>query len=206
MATTRRPRRDIKADYDLIAELDGLRPTLGTTSRTSTIRALVRLASKSNGRAPATPQNLFADSRPCLVVGPSASGKTTSIRNALPLWTGNILVLDVSNEYPDLVKVPDSRDIDWQGDGRVRIVPSGEAEYSQIEGAYLFRDLVRQRSTGVLRSWLICVEEAHRFLSDPNLKDLALEARKFIGKLVLATADPGPLIDIVPAFSPLPIA
>jgi DNA helicase HerA-like ATPase len=190
----------------LIAELDGLRPTLGTTSRTSTIRALVKLANKNDGRVPATPQNLFADSRPCLVVGPSGSGKTTSIKNALPSWTGNVLVLDVSNEYPDLVKVPDSRDIDWQGGSRVRIVPSGEAKYSQIEGAYLFRDLARQRSTGVLRSWLICVEEAHRFLRDPNLKDLVLEARKFIGKLVIATADPGPLIDVMPAFSPLPIA
>jgi DNA helicase HerA-like ATPase len=50
------------------------------------------------------------------------------------------------------------------------------------------------------------VEEAHRFLSDANLKDLALEARKYIGKLVIATADPGSLIDIMPTFSPLPIA
>jgi mannose-1-phosphate guanylyltransferase len=45
------------------------------------------------------------------------------------------------------------------------------------------------KQEGVLRNWIIILEEDHRFQEDKNFNALVVEARKFTKKLILITMD-----------------
>ena len=181
-------------------KLKELKERTGYSSFGSTIQSLA-LAYREGAAPKADLQAMLTDSRPFIVTGESGAGKTTLAKKALDTWTGPALVLDVSNEY-DLPRIKDSRELDLYQFARTRIVTDASEDYSRIEAAYLFRDLAAARSNPELRKWLVVIEEAHRFADDPNLRNLVLEARKSIGKLLVLSADAKPWAGIAPVVRP----
>jgi hypothetical protein len=192
----------------VIEKLDTLKETLHVRTRAGVIETMASSYHAETLKL-ATPENLLgdpSDTRPCFVMGPSGSGKTMAIKAALETWPGNLLVLDTSNEYTEIRKVADSRAIDWKKGDRVRIVPSPEEEFAVIEAAYIFRDLLRFGSHGIMKSWVVVTEECHRFIHDSNLRNLVLESRKSLRRLIMPTADAGDLASLCPVYRPLPSA
>lgn len=144
---------------------------------------------------------MLSDSRPFIITGPSGSGKTTLAKSILAKWGGPALVFDVSGEYAELPAVKDARDVPFAAGGRVRILADPDESYSAIQGSYLFRDLARARGPE-LSKWLVIIEEAHRFKGDGNLRNLVLESRKFLGKLLVLSADSSAWVQIAPVVHP----
>lgn len=192
-------RHQLNLDDAAYSKLTELKKRLGFAS----FSALVVDLALRLGAAPAKANlsELTADRRPFIISGPSGCGKTTLAKKVLDSWPGSVLVFDVSREYPGLRIVKDSRDIPFKKGGRVRILADADAGYSSIQATYLFRDLARARSPE-LASWLIIVEEGHRFTGDGNLRDLILEARKTFGKLLVLSADASAWAQIAPVVRP----
>jgi len=210
MATTRRPRLDIKADAGLVASLDSLKPELGTTSRTSTIRALIQsrkdsAKSRTKGDLPRASPSIMRDSTPAIITGPTGSGKTTTIRALLPK-EGSVFVLDVSDEYPDFERIGlgDFFGYDWAKGGRIRYVPTNalsataEGESVLMQVAMLMREPSKP-----LASWILIVEEGDRFLKSPNLKTLLGEGRKFASKILVPMHKWTAFKDVAPVYLPI---
>jgi hypothetical protein len=147
--------------------------------------------------------------RPVIVTGESGAGKTTAVRKLLEQWNGSTFVLDVTKEYPDF------REVDfggvfsttlWQREGqRVRYVTNQESiEAARGEASSIFGHVNYLKNAGKLRDWVIVVEEGHRFSTDPNLRALLIEGRKFCRKVILITTDYREFIGIAKTFKPLP--
>ena len=191
----------IWAPDPVYSKLVKLRGELGYPTFGALINALA-LEHDGGGVEKAALPLVMADSRPFVVTGPSGCGKTTFAQQVLTAWSGPALVLDASNEYPELPSIKDSRDLDLNTAGKFRIVGSPNVDYAQLEASYLFRDLQVRRSDSALSRWLIIVEEAHRFANDAGLKALLLEGRKSIGKLLVLSADPMPWAQVAPVVRP----
>ena len=140
--------------------------------------------------------------RPVIVTGESGSGKTTAVKELLARWEGNVFVLDVTN--PDLTKktgeYPEFRRVDfgevfstalWKRDHeRVRFLTNQESkEAARGEASTIFGHLNYLKNAGLLRDWVIVVEEGHNFSQDANLRALLVEGRKFCRKVILVTTD-----------------
>ena len=212
MATTRRPRSDIKADSALVAELDSLKGELGTISRTMTIRRLLQEheAHKREGKKGELPQISSAvmnDSTPVILAGPTGAGKTFQIRRLLEGYQGNIFALDVSGEYPDLQGVDIGRffSYPWADGGRIRVVPTNELS-ATVEAESILQQLVvlMRQEARPLAKWTIIVEEGDRFARNPNLRILLGEGRKFTSKVFVAIQRWNTFKDIAPAYRPAP--
>ena len=191
----------IWAPDPVYSKLVKLRGELGYPTFGALINALA-LEHDGGGVEKAALPLVMADSRPFVVTGPSGCGKTTFAQQVLTAWSGPALVLDASNEYPELPSIKDSRDLDLNTAGKFRIVGSPNVDYAQLEASYLFRDLQVRRSDSALSRWLIIVEEAHRFANDAGLKALLLEGRKSIGKLLVLSADSMPWAQVAPVVRP----
>ena len=191
----------IWAPDPVYSKLVKLRGELGYPTFGALINALA-LEHDGGAVEKATLLLVMADSRPFVVTGPSGCGKTTFAQQVLTAWGGPALVLDASNEYPELPSIKDSRDLDLNASGKFRIVGSPNVDYAQLEASYLFRDLQARRSDAALSRWLIIIEEAHRFANDAGLKALLLEGRKSIGKLLVLSADSTPWAQVAPVVRP----
>ncbi|MDG6950157.1 MAG: hypothetical protein JRM77_10020 [Nitrososphaerota archaeon] len=178
------------------AKLRRLRDETGYPSFGALLNALA-LEHDGAAEAKATLPLVLADRRPFVITGPSGSGKTSFAKRVLEAWTGPALCFDVSDEYPDLPTIKDSRDIPFKEGGRLRILADPDASYSAVQGSYLFRDLARAKSPE-LAKWLVIIEEAHRFTGDANLRDLILESRKTLGKLLVLSADASAWLQVAP--------
>lgn len=186
--------------------LSELRKDLLLPSKAAVVRYLIAEHSKHLVARPAAFEEVFADSRPMIITGPSGSGKTTTCKALLSRLEGPCMVLDPSNEYADFepVHYGGVAGVDWSKSVRIRVPLSADVGISQVEASLVFRQLALAMSQGSLKEWVLCVEEAHRFADDPELKSFTLEARKGTRKLLILTAQPGPFAELAPVFGPMP--
>jgi hypothetical protein len=84
----------------------------------------------------------------------------------------------------------------------VRFVPRPNLEISKEEAATIFSHLNFVKNGGELKEWCLVVEEAHRFASDANLRDLLIEGRKFCRTVFLVTTDFREFSGITEIFKP----
>jgi len=189
--------------YDKLA---GLKQDLGFRSFGATVNDLMLRASGRAQGPPASFDSVFADPRPCLIVGPSGSGKTMTTKALMARFQGPTVVITPTNEYADLepLSYGSVAGFDWSRTGRFAIPLSADLAISRVEGGLVFRQLNLVMPSGAASRWAVVVEEAHRFEADPELKALILEARKYLAKLLVLTADATPFANLAPAFTPQP--
>jgi hypothetical protein len=95
-------------------------------------------------------------------------------------------------DYPELEPVDLGKffGTKWGRDGqRIRLGPNSNVEISRAEAATVFSHLNFIKNSGDLKNWVLVIDEAHRFSSDANLRALLIEARKFVGKMLIVTTD-----------------
>lgn len=146
-------------------------------------------------------------SRPVIITGESGAGKTTAARELLSKWGGSAFILDVTDEYPDFKKVDLGAifSMNWaRADRRIRFVPNSNVEASRGEASAIFGHLNYLKNSGVLKDWVIVIEEGHRFSQDPNLRALLIEGRKFARKVILVSTDWRVFEGIARVFKPKP--
>jgi len=159
----------------------------------------------------ATYQLLFRDSRPMLLTGPTGSGKTFFLRTeVLPnVGIGNLLVVDCSNEYPELEEVSlgdlYSMKFDKQVDRRVRFIPSNEGMIAkaQVESVLWRLDMLRSEESRPLKLWTCVIEEGHRLKDSERLHVILMEARKTGPKTIIVSTD-GKGYEGIPRLEPKP--
>lgn len=148
------------------------------------------------------------DTRPVLITGESGAGKTTAVRELLSKWKGSAFVLDVrGDEYPELKRIDLGKvfSMDWERENqRMRFVPNSNPQAALGEASAIFGHLNYLKNAGVLKNWVIVVEEGHRFNEDANLRTLLIEGRKFARKVILITADWRIFQGIARVFKPRP--
>jgi hypothetical protein len=186
-----------------------LKKLLGFHGYDALINHMILVTVREGAIPPAAYDQIFErlTTRPVIITGKSGDGKSTCVKELLTHWSGNVLVLDVADEYKEfkLVDFGQFFAIKWkQPDQRLRLVPSSNVMISQAEAATIFSHLNLIKSGMDLKDWVIVVEEGHRFGSDPNLRALLIEARKFVRKLILVTTDFHQYGDIARAFKPPP--
>lgn len=145
--------------------------------------------------------------RPVIITGESGEGKTTTVKRLLSEFSGNVFLLDVSDEYPDFRRVDlgGFYSVNWSKPGqRVRLVPNKEVEVSKVEASMIFARLNFELHSGALKDWCLIIEEGHRFAQDVQLRALLTEARKFCRKVVLVTTDWKVYEGIAKIFKPRP--
>jgi GTPase SAR1 family protein len=156
---------------------------------------------------PASYDRIFKDNRPVVLTGQSGVGKTTTMKELLSEWTGNVFILDVRDEYQEFREIDLGRffSLKWERENqRIRFVPNANKEASQGEASAIFSHLIFVMGTRALKSWVIVTEEAHRFGQDLNLRTLLIEARKFTRKLLIVTTDWRGYADIAQVYKPKP--
>ncbi len=148
------------------------------------------------------------ETRPAIITGPSGSGKTSTMRELLSKWEGNVFALDTTGvDYPDLEQVDLGRffGTKWGREGqRIRFCPNSNLEISKAEAATVFAHLNFVKSSGDLKSWVLLVDEAHRYSQDANLRALLIEARKWTRKFLLVSTDWRVYEGIAKVFKPKP--
>ncbi len=214
MATTRRPRQDIKADSRLVEQLDGLKEELGTSSRTSTIRRLVvhyKESSKSREGLPVATASIMTDDRPALITGSSGAGKTTTIKALLDGWAGPVFALDVKGvdyvdfEKLDLGKVSSYEWASVDGPTRLRFTPTTElSAQGESEAILQLLALILHQDGHPLKSWVLILEEGQRFAKNSNFKEILSEGRVFCRKILIASQLSRPFRELVPVYVPPP--
>ena len=91
-------------DDTLTSRLDALQTQQNLKSRPEAIRRLLneRDAGASSIVAPATFDLVFRDQRPVCITGPPRSGKTSTVRDILESFEGNIFVVDVTGKVENV--------------------------------------------------------------------------------------------------------
>lgn len=148
------------------------------------------------------------ETRPVIITGESGEGKTTTVKQLLSEFSGNVFLLDVSDEYRDFKRLDcpgGVYSVNWsKPDQKVRLVPNKEVEISKIEASMIFAKLNFELHSGSLKDWCLVIEEGHRFAQDLQLRALLTEARKFCRKVLLVTTDWRVYEGIAKVFKPKP--
>jgi AAA domain len=205
----RRPLATLKVEPVIRDRMKALKKELGFRTYDSLINFMVLEVTKGGAIPPASFEQVFdkAGTRPIILTGESGSGKSTTLKALLAQWSGNVFLLDVANEYPELKPLDLGQffSLNWKREGqRVRFVPNANLEASKGEAVAIFGHLNFVMHSGDLRNWALVVEEAHRFGGDPNLRALLIEARKYVRKLIVVTTDWRTYEGIAKAFKPSP--
>jgi hypothetical protein len=149
------------------------------------------------------------ESRPAIITGMSGSGKSSTVKELLSHWSGNVLAIDVTGvDYPELEPVDLGKffGVKWgRPEQRIRFIPNSNLEISKAEAALVFSHLNFIKNSGDLKDWVIVVDEAHRIATDPNLRALLIEARKFLRKMLIVTTDWRVYEGIAKVFKPGPL-
>jgi hypothetical protein len=187
-----------------------LKRTLGFRTYDPLFNYMALEVSKGSLIPPASYGQVFdrLGTRPCIITGESGSGKSTLVRALLSQWDGDVFALDTTGQdYPDLRRVDLGGffGLKWGRAGqRVRFVPNTNLEISRAEASSVFAHLNFLKGSGELKTWVIAVDEAHRYSSDANLRALLIEARKFTRKVLLITTDWRVYEGICPVVRPPP--
>lgn len=151
---------------------------------------------KSMGAVPPADYELVftqLGTRPAIITGMSGSGKSTTVRELIARWPGNVFAVDVTGvDFPDLEKIDFAEffSIKWKKEGqRLRFIPNSNVQISQTEMAAIFSHLNFIKTSEQLKNWLVLVDEAHRFSNDQNLRSLIIEGRKWLAKMLVVTTD-----------------
>jgi hypothetical protein len=190
-------------------KLKQLKRTFGFRAYDPLLNYMALELSKGSFIPPASYDQVFEKlgSRPCIITGQSGAGKTTCVKDLLSQFGGNVFILDVSGEYTEFKDVDLGKffSVNWRREGlRIRFVPNSNVEISRAEAATIFSHLNFVKNSGALKDWCLVVEEGHRFGTDPNLRALLIEARKFVRKLILVTTDWSQFEGVCPSFKPPP--
>lgn len=213
LAEARGPQRPgyttFRVEKSLRDRLKALKKELGFRTYDALFNYTILEITREGAIPPASYDQVFEKlgSRPCLITGQSGAGKTTCVKSLLSEFTGNVFVLDVSGEYNEFkdVDLGEFFSVKWEREGlRIRFVPNPNVEISRAEAATIFSHLNFVKNSGALKNWCLVIEEGHRFGTDPNLRALLIEARKFVRKLILVTTDWRQFGDIAKAFKPQP--
>jgi len=195
MSTTER-RTSIALSKETRDKLNALKKELGFRSITALFNYAVLELTREGLIPPASFGMVFekTGTKPVILTGKTGAGKTTTVRSLVSEWEGNTFILDVrGDEYPefeaiDLGAVFSERL--WKGkDRRVRFISNSNADAAKGEASAIFGHLNFLKNTGLLKNWLIVIEEGHRFSQDANLRALLIEGRKFARKIILVTTD-----------------
>ncbi len=188
-----------------LQDLDSLKASLGATSNAQAVRSLIKsYRALQGGRFSVATSEIFRDSRPVVISGPSGSGKTSTTKQLLSQVSGPYLVIDPSDEWGELEPLDYSKvpALNWDALAKWHVQLSPDVVVSKTEANLVFRSVGLASHRGSLRSWIVVVEEAHRFARDRELVTLVLEARKFTKKLLVLTADPSPWENLAPIYTP----
>lgn len=175
-----------------LARMRTLKERLGFSSYDSLISFMIGVVNREGVIPPASSRLVMRDSAPVIVTGEPGSGKTFFVRSLIeahPLTP--VFTIDVHREYQGLKRVDLGGffSLDWGEDGRYRFTPHSNVEVSRAEVDSVLRHLNMVKQTGILRNWMIVVEEAHRFHDLPSLRSFIVEARKFTRKLLVVCTD-----------------
>ncbi|MDG6967596.1 MAG: DUF87 domain-containing protein [Nitrososphaerota archaeon] len=186
-----------------------LKKELGFSTYTALFNYTVLEITREGAVPPASYDQIFEKlgSRPCIITGRSGAGKSTCVKSLLSQFAGNVFLLDVAGEYTEFKDVDLGKffSIGWgKEDQKVRFIPNPNVEISKAEASTVFSHLNFIKNSGALKNWCLVIEEGHRFGTDPNLRALLIEARKFVRKLILVTTDWRQFGDIAQAFKPAP--
>lgn len=113
--------------------------------------------------------------------------------------------MDVSDELADFKRIDLGKffSLNWEKNGqRVRYVSNPNQDAAKGEASGIFSHPLMIKNSGVLRDWVIVVEEGHKFANDPNLRALLIEARKFTRKFLLVCTAWRQFSDIAKVFKP----
>lgn len=158
----------------------------------------------------ATYENIFekTGTKPVIITGASGSGKTTATKNILARINPNpVFVVDVSDEYDGYEKVGLGKILgttQFEKNTHVRFVPHADSRICAAQCEAVFQHINLIKTSGNLQNLIVVVEEAHRFEKSENLMALAIEARKFLRKLIIVTTNWKPYRDIAQIFRPPP--
>jgi len=151
-------------------------------------------------------EKIFEDTRPAILTGESGAGKTTAMKKLLRKVNSSIFVIDVSNEYDFLkpISLSEFFAVDFTKNQQLRFVPSASQELCQAEVNLILRHLNFIKRDGKLKNTIIVLEEAHRFIQDPEFITFLVEARKFTKKFIVITTEYQPVKHIAPVYRPPP--
>jgi len=134
----------------------------------------------------AIPKNVMETTVPVVLTGLPLAGKTYFVRHKIIPRIHNplsVLVVDTAGEYNELPQV--KYDIDFHKPQKIRFVPSETPTISTGEVRFMFDTLHMNR--GLLKNWIIVIEEGHRYIDIKQLMDFVYESRKFCRKVVVIT-------------------
>jgi hypothetical protein len=182
-----------------------LKKELGFANYNALLNYMALELTKGDAIPPASYAQVFRDNRPVVLTEQSGAGKTTTMKELLTNWKGNVFLMDVRDEYRELSQIDLGRffSLRWEGENqRARFVPSPNREASRGEGTAIFAHLIFVMGSGALKDWTVIIEEGHRFEGDANLRGLLIEARKFVRKVIVITTDWRVYGDIAKVFKP----
>jgi hypothetical protein len=176
----------------------------GFGSLNATLTWLIENSRREDLILPASLKLLFHDERPVCLAGPSGSGKSLTLKRFLPEIAGPLFLVDLANEHTGLKKigVGEFFEIKWgraSPDSRLKFVPSANLDVSKGELRTIFSHLnmIKMEShspekfpSGILSTWTIIVEEAHRLVREPAFSNFLAEGRKFTKKIIVIASDP----------------